>query len=52
MVFVVHITPHSELLDLCDRMGFIVMDEAFDMWRKKNMVDDYARYFNEWHEKI
>lgn len=30
-----HNPPAPELLDLCDRMGFIVMDEAFDMWRKK-----------------
>ena len=27
------------------------MDEAFDMWRKKKTSHDYARYFNEWHEK-
>ena len=30
-----HNPPAPELLDLCDRMGFIVMDETFDMWRKK-----------------
>ena len=29
-----HNPPAPELLDLCDRMGFIVMDETFDMWRK------------------
>lgn len=46
-----HNPPAPELLDLCDRMGFIVMDEAFDMWRKKKTAHDYARYFNEWHEK-
>ena len=28
------IPPAPELLDLCDKMGFIVMDEAFDMWKK------------------
>jgi beta-galactosidase len=27
--------PAPELLDLCDKMGFIVMDEAFDMWKKQ-----------------
>ena len=46
-----HNPPAPELLDLCDKMGFIVMDEAFDMWRKKKTSHDYARYFNEWHEK-
>ncbi|MBQ8674182.1 MAG: DUF4982 domain-containing protein [Bacteroides sp.] len=46
-----HNPPAPELLDLCDRMGFIVMDETFDMWRKKKTAHDYARYFNEWHEQ-
>ena len=46
-----HNPPAPELLDLCDRMGFIVMDEAFDMWRKKKTAHDYSRYFNEWHER-
>lgn len=46
-----HNPPAPELLDLCDEMGFIVMDESFDMWRKKKTVNDYAKYFNEWHER-
>lgn len=46
-----HNPPSPELLDLCDQMGFIVMDEAFDMWRKKKTAHDYARYFPEWHER-
>ncbi len=46
-----HNPPAPELLDLCDRMGFIVMDEAFDMWRKKKTEFDYSRYFDEWHER-
>lgn len=46
-----HNSPAPELLDLCDRMGFIVMDETFDMWRKKKTRHDYSRYFNEWHER-
>lgn len=46
-----HNPPAPELLELCDSMGFIVMDEAFDMWRKKKTSHDYARYFNEWHER-
>ncbi|MCL1933683.1 MAG: DUF4982 domain-containing protein [Candidatus Azobacteroides sp.] len=46
-----HNPPAPELLDLCDKMGFIVMDEAFDMWRKKKTPFDYSRDFPEWHEK-
>ena len=46
-----HNPPAPELLDLCDKMGFIVMDEAFDVWRKKKSRYDYSMYFPEWHEK-
>lgn len=46
-----HNPPAPELLDLCDRMGFIVMDETFDMWRKRKTAHDYSRYFDEWHER-
>ncbi|MGV8092611.1 MAG: sugar-binding domain-containing protein [Mangrovibacterium sp.] len=46
-----HNPPAPELLDLCDKMGFIVMDETFDMWRKKKSPYDYGLYFAEWHEK-
>jgi len=44
-----HNPPAPELLDLCDRMGFIVMDEAFDMWKKKKNKYDYSLSFPEWH---
>ncbi|MEO0293674.1 MAG: beta-galactosidase GalB [candidate division WOR-3 bacterium] len=46
-----HNPPTPELLDLCDKMGFIVMDEAFDVWEKKKMEFDYHLYFKEWHKK-
>lgn len=46
-----HNPPSPELLDLCDAMGFLVMDESFDMWRKKKTEHDYARYFSKWHEQ-
>lgn len=46
-----HNPPAPELLDLCDEMGFLVMDEAFDMWRRAKTKYDYARYFDEWHER-
>lgn len=46
-----HNPPAPELLDLCDSMGFIVMDEALDMWRKRKTTYDYSLYFDEWHER-
>lgn len=46
-----HNPPAPELLQLCDSLGFLVMDETFDMWRKKKTSHDYARYFPEWHER-
>lgn len=39
-----------EFLDLCDEMGLLVMDDTFDMWRKRKTAHDYSRYFDEWHE--
>lgn len=46
-----HNPPAPEVLELCDKMGIMVMDETFDMWRKKKTSHDYARYFPEWHEQ-
>jgi beta-galactosidase len=46
-----HNPPAPELLDLCDRMGFLVMDEAFDMWRKRKNKFDYHMDFDEWHRR-
>ncbi|SHJ58528.1 beta-galactosidase [Tangfeifania diversioriginum] len=46
-----HNPPAPELLELCDKMGFVVQDETFDMWRKKKTEYDYSRYFPEWHER-
>ncbi len=44
-----HNPPAPELLELTDRMGFLVMDEAFDAWRKGKKPNDYNRLFDEWH---
>jgi beta-galactosidase len=46
-----HNPPAPELLDLCDRMGFMVMDEMFDMWKKKKSEFDYSMYWDEWHKR-
>jgi beta-galactosidase len=37
-----------EFLDLCDRMGFLVMDEMFDCWTVAKNPYDYHLYFREW----
>ena len=44
-----HNPPAPELLALCDKMGFIVMDEAFDMWKKPKTKYDYHLFWDEWH---
>jgi beta-galactosidase len=43
----------AEFLDLCDRMGFLVMNEAFDEWKvpKGQMRNGYHLYFDEWYER-
>ena len=40
-----------EFLDLCDKMGFLVMDEAFDVWETKKVKNDYHLYFDEWWQR-
>ena len=46
-----HNPPAPELLNMCDTMGLLVMDESFDMWRRKKSQNDYARFFDEWHQR-
>ena len=49
-----HNPPAPEFLDLCDGMGFLVMDEAFDEWREpKGQTPQYGyhKYFDEWAER-
>jgi beta-galactosidase len=43
-----HNPPAPEFLDLCDRMGFLVMDEMFDAWTIGKNPYDYHLYFKEW----
>ncbi|WP_264565812.1 glycoside hydrolase family 2 TIM barrel-domain containing protein [Flavobacterium sp. N3904] len=45
-----HNPPAPELLDLCDKMGFIVMDEAFDMWKQSKTKYDYSNDWDKWHK--
>lgn len=46
-----HNPPAPELLDLCDRMGILVMNEAFDCWAVKKMDFDYHVDWAEWHQR-
>src|SRR3712207_725446 len=46
-----HNPPAPELLDVCDSLGMLVMDEAFDMWQRKKTTYDYSLYFDEWAER-
>ena len=46
-----HNPPAPELLDLADRMGFIVMDEAFDVWKIQKTKFDYHLDWAEWHKR-
>ena len=46
-----HNPPAPELLDLLDRMGFLVMDESFDEWKSPKVRQGYAGYFDEWSQR-
>jgi beta-galactosidase len=43
-----HNPPAPEFLDIADRLGFLVMDEAFDCWDTGKNTYDYGRFFNQW----
>jgi beta-galactosidase len=46
-----HNMPAPELLDLCDRMGIVVMDESFDCWERGKSPNDYHLFWKDWHER-
>lgn len=46
-----HNPPAPELLDLCDRIGLLVLDEAFDEWRIAKVESGYHVLFDQWAEK-
>jgi beta-galactosidase len=46
-----HNPPAPELLELTDRMGFLVMDEAFDVWVRRKTPLDFSLIFPDWHEQ-
>ena len=42
-----HNLPSEHFLDVCDSLGLMVIDEAFDQWLRKKNKEDYHRYFDE-----
>ena len=46
-----HNAPAPYFMELADRMGFLVIDECFDMWERQKTTYDYSNYFKEWHER-
>ena len=47
-----HNFPAPALLDLCDELGLMVLDEAFDEWRKPKVSHGSAKYWDECHERL
>ena len=49
---IAHNPPSETLMEICDELGIIVMDEAFNCWRlDKGGRNNYHRYFDEWWER-
>lgn len=46
-----HNPPAVEFLDLADKMGFLVCDEAFDSWKGAKRENDFHKLYDDWHEK-
>ncbi|KAH8650699.1 glycoside hydrolase family 2 protein [Ilyonectria robusta] len=45
-----HNPPATELLELTDKMGFLVIDEIFDCWKTAKRDNDYHLVWDDWHE--
>ena len=46
-----HNPPSRELLELCDELGLMVQDEAFDVWKMEKVPNGYNVFFDEWGER-
>lgn len=46
-----HNPPSVEILEVCDRLGIVVIDEAFDEWKIGKVPNGYHKYFDRWHEQ-
>ena len=38
-------------MELADRMGILIVSEAFDMWISEKNPYDYARFFKDWYQR-
>src|SRR4029077_13164375 len=45
-----HNPPSPELIDVCNRLGIVMMVEAFDAWDTPKLSQDYHLYFNQWSD--
>jgi len=46
-----HNPPAPELLEICDRLGVLILDEAFDTWEQTKTANDYGLYFKDWAQR-
>lgn len=46
-----HNPPSPAFLDACDRLGMLVIDEAFDIWGDGKNPEDYHLYFKDWWQR-
>ncbi|PJJ52931.1 beta-galactosidase GalB [Hymenobacter chitinivorans] len=46
-----HNMPAPELVSLADEMGFMLIVESFDEWKKPKVKNGYSQYFDEWSER-
>ncbi len=43
-----HNPPSPAFLDACDRLGLLVIDEAFDGWARPKLAHDHSEFFADW----
>lgn len=46
-----HNPPAKAFMDLADELGFLVLSELLDIWRRPKNTYDYARFFDQWVER-
>ena len=46
-----HNPPSREFLEVCDELGLVVLDEAFDVWEMEKVPNGYNLFFKEWAER-